>query len=44
METALGLAGLLVFCAAVIALAGAVTFVVVKLTPATAKNGKTPER
>ncbi len=42
METALGLAGLLGVGAAVIALAGAVTFVVVKLTPAT-KSGEGSE-
>ena len=40
MENVLGLIGIIVFCTAVIALAAAVTWVVVKLSPA--KSAKPP--
>ncbi len=40
MDEALGLLGLLVYILAVIALAGAVTFAVVRLTPSRRKKAK----
>jgi hypothetical protein len=40
MENVLGLIGIIIFCASVIALAAAVTWVVVKLSPA--KSAKPP--
>jgi hypothetical protein len=42
MESALGLLGLIVFCAAVISFAAAITLLVVKIFP-TGKKKKEPE-
>ena len=42
MENVLGLLGIIVFCAAVIALAAAVTWAVVKISPSKSAKPKPP--